>query len=118
MNFYVVFEGESVGVYDSCLNCRKLVFSDNNNYQIYKDVDEAVNAWEIYCKFHGFGDTFFQAGLLQPEHGLRKLSLTNTNQVELSGSEIPPQSTIYYNMMKDPELYNWEGLCKCGIIFE
>jgi hypothetical protein len=109
MNFYVVFEGETVGVYDSCLNCRKLVFSDNNNYQIYKDVNEVVNAWEIYCKFHGFSDTFFQDGLLQPKHGLRKLSSTNTNHVASSSSEIPPQSTIYYNMMKDPEFSNLEG---------
>jgi hypothetical protein len=84
-----------------------LVFSDNsNNYQIYKDSNEVVNAWEIYCKFHGFSDKFFQAGLLQPEHGLRKLSSTNTYHVASSSSEIPPQSTIYYYMMVNPELYN------------
>jgi hypothetical protein len=74
MNFYVIFEGETIGVYDSCSNCHRLFFSDNsNNYQIYKDSDEADNACEIYCKFHGFSDRYFQVGLLQPEHGLRKL---------------------------------------------
>ncbi|KAK2382836.1 hypothetical protein QL285_070349 [Trifolium repens] len=92
MNFYVIFEGETVGVYVSCSNYRRLVFSDNSNHsQIYKDSDEVMNAWEIYCKFHGFSDRFFQAGLLQPEDGFRKLSSTNTYHVASPSSEIPQQ---------------------------
>jgi hypothetical protein len=92
MNFYVIFEGGTIGVYDFCSNCRMLVFNDNsNNYQIYKDSDEVGNAWEVYCKFHGFSD---------------RLSSTNTYHVKSSNSEIPPQSTIFYNVMVDPELYN------------
>jgi hypothetical protein len=55
MNFYVIFEGGTIGVYDSCSNCRMLVFNDNsNNYQIYKDSDEVDNVWEIYCKYKSY----------------------------------------------------------------
>jgi hypothetical protein len=68
MPFYVVFEGRTSGVFDSCTQCLKAVDSlIGKKYERYETYEALVTAWQSYCELKGYGKDFFQERLLQPE---------------------------------------------------
>jgi viroplasmin and RNaseH domain-containing protein len=54
MPFYVVFEGRTSGVFDSCTQCFTAVDGlIGKKYERYETYETAVAAWESYCELKG-----------------------------------------------------------------
>ncbi|MCH96708.1 hypothetical protein A2U01_0017697 [Trifolium medium] len=81
---------------------------DNNNYEAYNTYDDAVNAWEQFCRTSGWSMMDFQNGLLHPE---RIVNTDTKCKGSCSGvNKYAQGSTNASNANLDEEKFAWEKI--------
>jgi hypothetical protein len=119
MPFYVVFEGRTSGVFDSCTQCFTVVDGlIGKKYERYETYETAVAAWESYCELKGYGKDYFQDRFLQPERLIERNSartrspnvltttLNTTHNIDEATTSVVDATMVHGD-------HALEGLSKC-----